>query len=350
MVEKNVAVKPQKLAAAALELMRREMVVPGLFFKQGIDDFKGALDDTVNIKVPGVLTARDYVWRNDRTTAIATDVYKERKIAISFGGNAVSAAHLTDEEREFDFGGWAGSILPAQSKAVARALEYGAVDTLRNGKYAVSLGAKPENIVKDIVEARRVLNRAGASKVGRVLLVGSDWDAILQSSKELTAASVGDGVAETAFEDAYIGKIKGFTVVTSEEIDPGEAYALTGGAFVFLNAAPAVPDSVVGASGISQDGVAMRWIKDYDATHLMERSIVNTWYGFRQVVDPVVYWDAAKKTEVVSDAEYGIRAVKLALDGTDSYFAEGSDKTAVAKALKLDKRAKATTYVAPAGP
>ena len=209
---------------------------------------------------------------------------------------------------------------------------------------------KPENIVKDIVEARRVLNRTGASKVGRILLVGSDWDAILQSSKELTAASVGDGVAETAFEDAYIGKIKGFTVVTSEEVDPGEAYALTGGAFVFLNAAPAVPDSVVGASAIAQDGVAMRWIKDYDATHLMERSIVNTWYGFQQVVDPVVYWDAAKKTEVVSDAEYGIRAIKLALDGTDSYFAEGSDKTVVSKALKLDKRSKATTYVAPAGP
>ena len=204
----HTKIKPEKLAATAAELMERELVVPKLFARKGIEEFKGAKDDTINVRVPGILPARDYEWRNNRAQPLSFDEYRERKLAVRFGGNAYSATMLTDEQREMDFMGWTQDILPAQSRAVARKLEYGAIKALQSGKYSVTIGAEGRatnpagNVLAAIVEARHALNRMGASKVKRTLVVGSDWDTILQGDSVLQAQSVGDSIAESAFADA----------------------------------------------------------------------------------------------------------------------------------------------------
>ena len=67
----HVKVKPEKLAATAVELMERELVVPKLFTRKGIEEFKGAKDDTINIRraiMSGVTTARS----RSRLTSIAS--------------------------------------------------------------------------------------------------------------------------------------------------------------------------------------------------------------------------------------------------------------------------------------
>lgn len=348
----HTKIKPEKLAATAAELMERELVVPKLFARKGIEEFKGAKDDTINVRVPGILPARDYEWRNNRAQPLLFDEYRERKLAVRFGGNAYSATMLTDEQREMDFMGWTQDILPAQSRAVARKLEYGAIKALKDGKYSVTIGANGKaanpagNVLAAILEARHALNRMGASKVKRTLLVGSDWDTILQGDGALLASNVGNTIAESAFADALLGKIKGFDIVVSEDIAPDEAYALTGDSFVFLNAAPGVPESAVaGASTLSQDGIAMRWLRDYDPSYQVERSTVNTWYGYQQVLDPVIYVNDDGQ-EVVSDDEYNIRSVKLTLGPTTGtkYFPEGSDKAKVAKGLGLTKTPAGVSY------
>lgn len=349
----HTKIKPEKLAATAAELMERELVVPKLFARKGIEEFKGAKDDTINVRVPGILPARDYEWRNNRAQPLLFDEYRERKLAVRFGGNAYSATMLTDEQREMDFMGWTQDILPAQSRAVARKLEYGAIKALKDGKYSVTIGANGKaanpagNVLAAILEARHALNRMGASKVKRTLLVGSDWDTILQGDGALLAGNVGNTIAESAFADALLGKVKGFDIVVSEDIAPDEAYALTGDSFVFLNAAPGVPDSAVaGASMLSQDGIAMRWLRDYDPQYQVERSTVNTWYGYQQVLDPVIYVNDDGQ-EVVSDDEYNIRSVKLTLGDvatTTKYFPEGSDKAKVAKGLGLTKTPPGVVY------
>ena len=184
----HTKIKPEKLAATAAELMERELVVPKLFARKGIEEFKGAKDDTINVRVPGILPARDYEWRNNRAQPLLFDEYRERKLAVRFGGNAYSATMLTDEQREMDFMGWTQDILPAQSRAVARKLEYGAIKALKDGKYSVTIAAEGRarslqgNVLNAIIEARHALNRMGASKVKRTLIIGSDWDTILQDT------------------------------------------------------------------------------------------------------------------------------------------------------------------------
>src|SRR5690606_42060607 len=118
----HTIVKPQKLVDAAVVLLDREVVVPNLFVKKGVDDFKGTASDTLTMKVPGVLPGRDYARRNDRSAPTVVDEDAEKTVSVSFGAHAYSAVHLTDEQWDFDLQADVGRLLEAQSRADGRKL------------------------------------------------------------------------------------------------------------------------------------------------------------------------------------------------------------------------------------
>src|SRR4051812_2240968 len=106
MAEHNV-VKPEVIVKAAAEALESKLVVPAVFQREGIDKFRGAKDDTVNVVVEGVLPYHTYGWRNDRSAEIVFDEYSERKFAMTFGDDIYSGVKLTDEQNEMDLHGWA---------------------------------------------------------------------------------------------------------------------------------------------------------------------------------------------------------------------------------------------------
>jgi hypothetical protein len=326
-------VKPEVLAQTAVKLVDQEVMVPNLFTKKGVDEFKGADNDTLNMIVPGVLPFHEWGWRNDRSAPIKLDSYAERKISVSFGGNVYSASELTDEQRDFDtqLNGW-GTLLEAQARAVGRGLEARAIEKLESAPYEVVIKPKSEggaDISKSLVEARRVLNRFHAPGRGRVLLVGSDFDAALQNADLFNIAqNVGDANASNALREATIGRWKEFTIIHSAEIAPDAAYALGEGGFVFLNAAPSVPQSVGFGATAAFNGIALRVMQDYDPMYLRDRAITNTYAGFDYVSDPLRYLvtnGEGNRVEKVSDSEYFIRAIKLTLSGDEVYPELGSE-------------------------
>ena len=308
-------VKPEKIAATAAVLLEQSLTLPKVFQVESIDQFKGADDDTINIKVPGVLPYRTYGWRNDRTASLQFDEYAERKIAMSFGGDAYSAVHITDEQATMDFAGWV-KLAKVQAEAVGKGLNHEAAEYLRAGAYDVTLGV-PEYAVRwGLVQARAALNRLQAPGGTRTLLVGTDWESALLLDEKLTLAqNVGEGEAVSALRDATLGRRYGFNIVVADELDPTEAYALVDNAFVFMNGAPLVPQSVPIGATSSYEGIALRWIRDYDTLKLRERSVFNTYKGFRQVKDILVGYDA-NRNGFVGDYEHTVRAIKLSLAST----------------------------------
>jgi hypothetical protein len=72
-----------------------------------------------------------------------------------------------------------------------------------------------------------------------------------------------------------------------------------------------VPHSVLFGATASHDGVALRWIGDYDSTRLQDRSIFNTYKGFRHVLDILVGRDDATRQGFVGEFEHFVRAIKL---------------------------------------
>ncbi|RPF45737.1 hypothetical protein EDD96_2301 [Streptomyces sp. Ag109_G2-6] len=318
-------VKPQKLVNTAVGMLEQELIIPNLFQKQGVDQFKGAENDTISMKVEGILPFHDYAWRNDRSNPIVFDEYSERTIAVTFGGNVYSAVKLTDEQNDFDIDNWSKLLRP-QSKAVARGLQRRAVNLLTGQTYNATIGNAQQNLRGALIEARRVLNAFHAPKEGRYLLVGTEFEsALLNDDKLNLAQNVGDSEAESALRTASIGDRMGFRIVVDQTIPADTAYAFASSAFIFLSGAPSVPQSVPYGATTSFENIALRWVRDYDPLYMQDRSVVNTYAGFRSVTDVLVGWDQANEKEIVSTQEHFVRGIKLQLDGKSDYPAAGSE-------------------------
>ncbi|WJN62553.1 major head protein [Streptomyces phage phiScoe1] len=316
-------IKPEKIAATAAVALEESLVVPAVFQREGIDQFKGAKGDAINIKVEGVLPYRTYGWRNDRSTELKFDTYAEKTVQVTFGDDVYSGVQLTDEQNDFDLNGWA-KLMAKQTEAVGKGLEYEAVDYLLKAPYGVTLGGdvtvggSKRSYRKTLIRAREVLNKFRVPKEGRTLLVGSGWENELLSDPDLNLASnVGDAEAVSALKEATLGRRYGFNIVTSDELPADFAVAMVSSAFIFATGAPSVPQSVPFGAAASYNGVALRWIRDYDATRLTDRSIVNTYKGFRIVEDFLVGRDSQTPSQgFVSEHQHFVRAIKLDLDAT----------------------------------
>lgn len=349
----HAIVKPEKIVAAGLGILDQDVTVPNLMQKEDFANYAGAKDGTLNIVVEGVLPFHDWAFRSGEKHAVGTspyqpgqapsptvrqkiefDQYVERTETITLGGAVYSGVELTDEQMNYDFGTWTDKITTKQIQAIGKGLQRRAVDLVVDADYEVELGDlgsvvdSEGNIVgalKGVTEARRVLNRFGAPTEGRVLLVGTDFETALSEDPNVKFASVGgDATADTALREATLGRLKGFTVVTSNDIPAGEAYAFYRSAFVIASAAPAVPQSVKHGASQSYEGYALRWITDYSADYQVDRSVFMAYVGTRQVKD-LISWVDANGAMKVSESTHFVRGIKLSLDGVTEYPAAGSE-------------------------
>ncbi|MEU7570326.1 hypothetical protein [Micromonospora sp. NPDC049240] len=310
-------VKPEKIVATAAVALEEQLVVPAVFRREGIDKFRGAKDDTVNVVVEGVLPYRSYGWRADRTQEVQFDEYTERKVSVSFGGDLYSAVKLTDEQNEMDLGGWA-KLATKQTEALGRGLEYQATKAAKDAPFEVTLGIEDTDLRLGLIRARQVMNDLRLPSARRTILIGTDWETALLTDEKLNLASnVGEAEAVSALRNATIGQRYGFNFVVARELPGDTAIAMVDSAFIFLTGAPSVPQSVPFGATASHNGVAIRWIRDYDSTRFQDRSIFNLYKGFQYVDDPLVGTDAQGQA-FVSQNNHFVRAIKLKLNGTDS--------------------------------
>ena len=311
-------IKAEKIVAVAAVALEEQLVVPAVFRREGIDQFRGAYDDTINVVVEGVLPYRTYGWRASRVDhEVVFDEYVERKVAVKFGGDIYSAVKLTDEQNEMDLPGWS-KLATKQTEAIGRGLEYEACTVIEAAPFEVTLGVASNALRAGIIRARQTLNALRVPKGPRTILLGTNWEsALLNDANMQLASNVGEAQAVSALVNATLARRFGFDFVVAPELDPDTAIAMVDSAFIFATGAPSVPQSVPFGANASHNGVAIRWIRDYDSTHFQDRSIFNTYKGFRYVDDPLVGRDADSQP-FSSDANHFVRAVKLVLGGTDS--------------------------------
>lgn len=320
----HLIVKPEKLAATYVGVLEQSLTLPNTFQKEGVEKFQGSAGDAYTMKVPGVLPVREYGWRNDRSQPIVFDEYAERKVTVSFGGDAYSAVKLTDEQKLMDMQGWS-PLIEAQTRAVGRGLQYGAVDHLVNAAYAVTIGNAEANLRGAIIEARKVLNAFQVPDDARWLVVGTDFEsALLNDDKLNLAQNVGEGEAVSALREASIGRRFGFNIVVDQTIPADTAFAYVQSAFVMVSAAPPKPTGAPFGASASYEGISLSWVADYDTNYQQDRSVVKTFYGFRSVEDPIVYRQPDGNDKVSAD-EFFVRGIKLTLDGASDYPAAASE-------------------------
>ncbi|HYF74058.1 MAG TPA: hypothetical protein VD864_14605, partial [Nocardioides sp.] len=92
----NSFIKPERIAAQALGLLEREIVLPALMWRNAGGDFAGAAGDTITIRVPARTTARTRVLRGARaynTSVTSADGTTDTNVA---GAGIITMDELTE--------------------------------------------------------------------------------------------------------------------------------------------------------------------------------------------------------------------------------------------------------------
>ncbi len=283
----NEYIQASQVVNAAVLLLQREIVLPRLVWRMADANFQGALDDTITLRVPAVLDARTRVMRS--TTALTFDDLTETAVPVQLNTHVYSGVKIKDEELTLDIRDFAAQVLAPQIRAVAEGME----DAVATALAAADPEATDIPFVEGtdepfdvLVDARRELNLLNVPMGDRVFLAGANVEAALLKSEKFNR--VDQSGTDDALREATLNRIAGFTIVTSNAIDPDAAYAFHRTAIALGMVAPALPDGAASKARVALDGLAMRYLRDYapeNSTGPVDRSLVDAFVGATSVED-----------------------------------------------------------------
>ncbi len=286
----NTFLKAQRIAAAALGLLEREIILPGLVWRDAGGDFAGAAGDTISIRIPARTTARTRPLRGARGTAsegegiITMDTLAETKVDVTLDEAPYNAVPITDEELTLDISSFGQQILAPQVRAVAEALENKLAAEMVGATYKTNLTLDTADPYNTLVDARVQLNKDNVPMSERTAVVGADLEGIFLKSEHLSRYDAsGDN---SALRDAAIGRVAGFgPIFVSNALPANVGFVFHKTAYVLSLKAPAIPDGASYGSSQAYQGLAMRWLRDYDFRNVQDRSLVDTYVGTNIIAD-----------------------------------------------------------------
>lgn len=305
--------KADRIASASLGLLEREIVLPALVWRDAAGDFAGVGGDTISIRVPARTTARSRQLRGNRPTAsegegiITMDELTETKVDVTLDEDLYNAVPVTDEELTLDISNFGQQILAPQVRAVAEGLENKLAAEMVGATYATTVDLDTADPYNSLVDARVALNKANVPMSERTCVVGADLEGLFLKSEHLSRAD--QSGSDSALRDAVIGRVAGFgNVYVSNALPADVGFCFHRTAYVLSMRAPAIPDGASYGNSQSYQGLAMRWLRDYDFRNVQDRSLVDAYAGSNIIADgPEEDTDA----DGTPDTPTFVRAVKL---------------------------------------
>jgi hypothetical protein len=270
----------------ALGLLFQDLVLGACVYRDAQSSFQGQQGDTINIRRPARLTATD-VGVDVDTRTVSGQALVETSIAIKLEEYPTNAVTLSDEDLTLEIDDFAGRVLAPQLRSVADYIEAAIADALQLATAGdiLAVATDGSDIGDVIVDARQALNDENVSRSNRVLVVGSRLESMILKKLQDDLQAVDNGLHGMALREAVIGRLSGFTVVGSNELDKDVAVAMHPTCLAMATVAPAVPQGCAYGASRNAHGYAMRHIKDYNPVNLSDRSIVGTYLGLSEVLD-----------------------------------------------------------------
>jgi hypothetical protein len=285
----NTFIKATRIASAALGLLEREIVLPGLVWRDAGGDFRGAGGDTISIRVPARTQARTRALRGTRPTTsegagiITMDELTETKVDVTLDTAVYSAVPVTDEELTLDLTDFGAQILEPQVRAVAEGIENAVAAEMTGATYATNLTVDTADPYKTLIDAHVALNKNNIPRNDRVVVAGADVEALILKSDHLSR--VDQSGSDAALRRAEMGRLANFPIYVSNALPANMAIAFHRTAFVLGMRAPMKPDGATFGASQVYGGLAMRWLRDYDFRNVQDRSLVDTYIGTNIVAD-----------------------------------------------------------------
>lgn len=295
----NEFIKAAQIVEAAALLLQREIVLPRLVWTQPSASFVGALNDTITLRVPAVREAKTRTMRS--SSGLDAEDLAETSVPVQLDTHVYDLLNITDEQLTLDITNFARQVLAPQMRAVAEGME----DVIVAGFEGATLTADQQLTPDDnddpwdtIIDARRILNALNVPRSERALVVGSDVEAWLLKEDKFVKAN--ESGTDSALREATIARLAGFTIVGSNAVDADKAYAFHRTAIAFGNVAPALPDGATMKARVATEGLALRYLRDYNPTNStgpVDRSLVDAFVGAASVEDPTPATDDNDATQ-----------------------------------------------------
>jgi hypothetical protein len=321
----SLRLKPQVLVDAAVEALDEKLVISNTVTKRAdAKTFYSAAGDTISQRVKGTVPVREYAPRNDRAEPIRTDTYEETSVSLTISQNRpYSAIKLTDEQKDWDFNGWA-PIIDTQVDALGEYLEHGVLNSILNAPYERKIlidnsdagfaAAKERNqdlFWNAITEAKTSLRKMRTPDTTFNCIVGLDLaDELVKSNKLVKVQGTGDN----ALAQSSLGTLAGVNFIPSVHIPGDQAFMYAASGFLCFTGVASIPNSVPFGASASANGWALRWLMDYDTAYLTDRSVFDTFMGTAYTKDRLKVVDQQGISHTGTE-EFFLRGVQLGIKG-----------------------------------
>ncbi|MDT0450948.1 P22 phage major capsid protein family protein [Streptomyces hesseae] len=270
----NIFAVSDAVAKHAASLLKAELVLGRLVFRDAEAEFTGGRGDTVRVRVPRVIAAKPFTG----STAAVTSPLNEQAVPVKLNTHAMSGIELTAKDMTLNVESFAAQVLMPQVAGVAEMIEDEISNVMQPIIDAATLTIDPANPRDAITKAGEILDTRKVGAKSRVLVVSPNVKRALLMDPNLS--QVDSAGSPSALRDAIVGRLHGFDVYMSPFIKDG-AVAMTTEAFAAAIKAPAKPYSVNGASATDENGqgYAMTWFVAFEGETRQERSIVEAFVG-----------------------------------------------------------------------
>lgn len=274
----NTFYTAEQVAKVAVAMATQDSFLGALVNRNFENDLLGGggKGRTVNVRVPSALIARSR-GIDDVTTNIVLDSLTETTVPVTLGEHIYNAVGLSEGDLSLNLEDFSKQVLSVQVDAVVDAVEEEVATALRGITLDTSIAWDEANPVKTFTEIRKALRKRGVPQTGLNVVVGTNVYAALLDAKAITDVSESGSTA--ALRDGNVGQIRGFQIVESTRVDDDEIMAFHRDAFTLAVRAPIVPAGASFGQTVSNGGYSLRYLRDYDVTKTMDRSMVSTFAG-----------------------------------------------------------------------
>lgn len=280
----NVTIKAEHVIDGAELSLSREVVLPKLVWTDlSREDFIGAKDDTVTLRLPAVASATVRALRSTadvvfhELTETPVDVTLDKDVSVDLKASLV--------EQTLDLVPFTQRFVVPATKAQAIGVEDVIAGAFNDATPLdeIAWDGNAGTVKSAIIKARQALNTANVPKTNRTLLVGANAEAEILEYLTSISASMNGSTVDSALSEATIGRLLGFNVVQSNAIDEDACFAFAPYAVAFIGLAPTIPAGAVDGAQGSTDGISFSIIQDYDPVKRSDRLSVQTYVGAKSV-------------------------------------------------------------------
>lgn len=281
----NDFLTPVRIARTAIGALEQDLVLPRLVNRTAEAEFRGGTGTVVNVRIPGTITgggARTYTQTlRDANTPIVLDRLAETTVPVAMGPEIYKGVPVTDDDFTFELTDFNEQVLDPLVRVVGRGAESVIVNELNSftADATITPALDGSDLHDALIEARMVLNKRFVPLESRVLVVSPEIEALMLKDEANRLVRYDASGSTEALRNATIGRLYGMPVVVGLELTANSMMIFDRDAFTFALRAPIVPSGVPFGASVSYQGLALRFIRDYDPAFLQDRAIVSTFAG-----------------------------------------------------------------------